>query len=484
MPALASSPRASTQALRIACLAAAALGLALARPSEEPPGASPQAPRATWSALVIGPARGQVEPCGCSGGQLGGVDRLSTVLGMAAPAFAPPGRPPRLAAGGVVALEAVPHAPWAKAQAEVLWQATSALGFDAVGLGSTELAELNEPAAQAALPALLGTTQLVASNLLEATGGSESAPAFAATHWSDGQLSMLSFLPPGLTGSLGPERAYRTLEVDAALERLKAREAWSPSMPTLAFFEGSSEAAAELAERLTPDSFVLLVGDEFEATERVDSSAAEVIHIGSRMRQALRLSGGAGLDPIHRLQQQRVFEDVPADPAVGFLRGLFRTMLLAYDARGAVADSAPPPAHGGYVGSQACAGCHEVAFEIWQETLHHQALETLEFDERDGVPASFDPRCIRCHTVGFGEPSGFGSSQQPDATRWSMSSPVANVGCESCHGPGKDHITSESAADIDLGGEYTCLRCHDSENDPDFHFEERWADISHASGDL
>lgn len=50
-----------------------------------------------WSALVVGPARGQVEPCGCSGGQLGGVDRLATVLATAPPLGIPPG--PKLAAG-------------------------------------------------------------------------------------------------------------------------------------------------------------------------------------------------------------------------------------------------------------------------------------------------------------------------------------------------------------------------------------------------
>ncbi|MDF1800786.1 MAG: hypothetical protein P1V81_16545, partial [Planctomycetota bacterium] len=35
---------------------------------------------AGWSAVVLGPARGHLEPCGCSGGQLGGVDRLASVL--------------------------------------------------------------------------------------------------------------------------------------------------------------------------------------------------------------------------------------------------------------------------------------------------------------------------------------------------------------------------------------------------------------------
>jgi len=481
MPVLASKNPIRSLIGGLGLAAVAALGLALSIPDESP---SPLADQATWSALVIGPARGQIEPCGCSGGQLGGIDRLSTVLGISAPSFAPSGRPPRFAAGGIVAHEAEAHPAWAQAQAEVLWQAVSALGFDAVGLGSSELDQLASPASRTALPILLGTTQLVASNLVELQGDTQRTPAFLSSHWTGSGVTMLSFLPPDLSGSFGPERTWKTLSPDAALKDLTARGAWAATDPTLAFFEGTAEAAAALAQRLTADSFVLLVGDEFEATERVDDAGAKVIHIGSRLRQSLRLSGGPELEPLHRLQQQRVFEDVPADPAVGFLRGLFRTMLMAYDARGAVAGTEPHPGRGGYAGSTACAGCHEEAYAIWQETLHHQALETLQMDERDGVNATFDPRCVRCHVVGFGSPTGFGSKQQPEATRWRLESPVANVGCESCHGPGKDHITSEAKTDIELGGEYTCLRCHDSENDPDFHFEERWADISHAEGDL
>jgi hypothetical protein len=413
---------------------------------------------------------------------------------MSPPSLAPAGRSPRLAAGGIVSHEAVRHPAWAKAQAEVLWQALSALGFDAVGLGSTELELVDSDREQAELGILLGTTQLVASNLVElGPDGAETPPSWLTPVWRGPGVSMLSFLPHDLSGTwlhvdeegkTLPAARWKTLPVGAALDRLVRAGRWSNQSPTLAFFEGTQEAAHVLAGRLSPESFVLLVADEFEATERIDVVGAQVIHIGSRLRQSLRLSGGPDLEVRQRLHQQRVLEDVPGDASVGYLRGLFRIMLQAYDARAAVADSGPAAAHGGYAGSNSCTGCHEEAAAIWQETLHHQAWETLELDERDGVPASFDPRCVACHSVGYGTPGGFGSVENAPETRWAQASPLAGVGCESCHGPGAEHIRSEAKDDIERGGEYTCLQCHDAENDPGFHFEDRWADISHLESDL
>ena len=454
---------------------------------------TPNEPRVfpTWSALVIGPARGQLEPCGCSGGQLGGIDRLATVLAMTPPLGTPTG--PRLAAGGAVALDAVAHPTWAKAQAEVLWQAYSALGFDAIGLASSELPRISAPGSREEMAALLGSTQVVASNLVEYLDGEKepSTPSGMLAAWKGEGVTMLSFLPPGpggtwpsLTEGEGGTSTWKSLSVSAALRRLSLAGVWSPSEPTVAFFEGTAAEAAGLAERLSADSFVLLVADEFEASEQVSGEGAQVLEVGSRLRQVLRLSGGPGLAARQRVHQQRVSESVPADPAMGFLRGLYRMMLQVYDARGAVADSRPNPGLGGYVGSESCAGCHEDAYAIWEESLHHHALETLEMDLRDGVAASIDPRCVSCHVVGFGEETGFGSRSTPEETRWTQSSLVANVGCESCHGPGGDHVVSESPTAIERGGEYTCLKCHDAENDPHFVFEERWANISHQEGDF
>lgn len=459
------------------CLLPIAIGASFFLPTTAEAKLSP-AESPAWNALVVGPARGQIEPCGCSGGQLGGIDRVSTVLAMNAGKGAPP---PKFAAGGSVALEAMTFAPWAAAQAEVMLQAYSALGFDAVGFGASDLSQLNR---LQTLSILRGSAALICSNLTISGDPIVGAPAQA---WSGQGLCMLSFLPAALAGEFAVEgsapettRQWSTTDPASALQGLEARGLWSPDQATIAFFEGSDADAGALAKLLSDDSMVLMVADEYEASEHAAAGTA-ILQVGSRLRQVLRLSGGTGVDIKERVHQSRVTEDVPGDETIGFLRGFYRMALFASDARASVADSQPLSKGGSYVGSDACAACHTDAYEIWGETLHHQALDTLDLDMRDGIAASFDPRCIKCHTVGFGDVSGFGSAKQPEKTRWTQASPLGSVGCESCHGPGQTHIQTRAPEDIERSGEYTCLECHDAENDPHFVFDERWDAISHQT---
>ena len=87
-----------------------------------------------------------------------------------------------------------------------------------------------------------------------------------------------------------------------------------------------------------------------------------------------------------------------------------------------------------------------------------------------------DADCLRCHTTGFGRPGGFPEKGLP-----AEHADLAGVGCESCHGPGGDHV-AEGAAKIgtivSLGDKcdscvilQICGACHDDANDPGFEFE-------------
>lgn len=437
-----------------------------------------------WSALVVGPARGQVEPCGCSGGQLGGVDRLATVLATAPPLGIPPG--PKLAAGGVIALEAAAHDPWAGAQLDAFWQVFQTLGFDAIGLGALEL---EQTARIEELAFLLAPTQLVASNL-EVAGGHSFPGAPVPVFAKDG-VTMLSFTRAGLSGSFElppsgaeadspdaePQRVtWQTTDPVQALTALTERGLWDASRPTLAFLEDEHAVAERLAAKLGPSSFVLVVGDEMEASSTTPPGTG-ILEIGSRLRQVLRLAGGVAEH--QRVHEMRVSEAVPGDPGVEHLKTTYRMLLEYYDARSVVADSLP--SEGQYVGAQSCMPCHAEAFEIWNGTRHAHAWQTLLDDQRGGISAAVDPRCVKCHTSGYGRVDGFGSAKHPEAERWSASSALVNVSCETCHGPGAAHASSADKTKIERGGEYTCLRCHDAENDPAFRYAERWVAIDHLT---
>ena len=121
---------------------------------------------------------------------------------------------------------------------------------------------------------------------------------------------------------------------------------------------------------------------------------------------------------------------------------------------------------GDYIGSAACQSCHAKEHELWAASSHAHAFATLA---KSGEQKKAD--CQRCHTTGFGEPTGF-----PHA-----GTQLENVGCESCHGPGKRHVedagktagtilrlTDKCDSCVIL---LICGSCHDDANDPGFEFE-------------
>ncbi len=129
------------------------------------------------------------------------------------------------------------------------------------------------------------------------------------------------------------------------------------------------------------------------------------------------------------------------------------------------------PTRAAYVGSDACKSCHPAEYDVWAASPHQRAGETLTRKNKQA-----DADCLRCHTTGFGSPGGFprdaAAPAHPDLGR---------VGCESCHGPGGDHVPAEArrvGTILSLGDKcdscvilQICGSCHDDANDPGFEFE-------------
>ena len=129
------------------------------------------------------------------------------------------------------------------------------------------------------------------------------------------------------------------------------------------------------------------------------------------------------------------------------------------------------PTQGEYVGSNACQSCHPAEFETWEKSAHGHAVATLEAQGKAG-----EPECLQCHTTAYAKPGGF-----PADAAVSAHPDLARVGCESCHGPGSEHI-GESARRVgtilSLGDKCDscvilkiCGTCHDDANDPGFEFK-------------
>ena len=107
-----------------------------------------------------------------------------------------------------------------------------------------------------------------------------------------------------------------------------------------------------------------------------------------------------------------------------------------------------------YLGTAACRGCHQEAFSQWNGTGHAKAWHTLSLEKRAN-----DEECFACHVTGAMDPRG---PQTPDE----VVPQLRGVGCESCHGPGEEHLKGTPTADtMSMPTEETCVACHDGVKD-------------------
>ncbi|MBI5504178.1 MAG: redoxin domain-containing protein [Deltaproteobacteria bacterium] len=129
------------------------------------------------------------------------------------------------------------------------------------------------------------------------------------------------------------------------------------------------------------------------------------------------------------------------------------------------------PANSAIAGSSTCKRCHEREYAVWSRSAHARSVESLR-KERKETRAE----CLRCHVTGYGRPGGF-----PDGGRVSSDEDLARVGCESCHGPGAEHVKGDGkhlGNIVKLGDKcdscvilQICGGCHDDANDPGFRFD-------------
>ncbi len=154
--------------------------------------------------------------------------------------------------------------------------------------------------------------------------------------------------------------------------------------------------------------------------------------------------------------------------------------------------STPADAEPAYVGAKGCKMCHASSkrgaqYKVWEGTKHAQAYESLASDKAREVASARgidnpqeSPECLKCHVTGYGA----------DAALFEDSySKEEGVGCESCHGPGKDYKKTKIMKDVEvakangliLPGEEVCKKCHNEESPfyKPFDFAERFEQIAH-----
>lgn len=116
-----------------------------------------------------------------------------------------------------------------------------------------------------------------------------------------------------------------------------------------------------------------------------------------------------------------------------------------------------------YLGSDACASCHQNAFKVWKKSAHATAFETLQRIDRH-----HEDDCVSCHVTGWND-GGYVSEKKTNHLK--------GVQCENCHGPGKDHVLNRKKM---AAPNHTCVSCHKGQHSPDFQMNDYWPKIKHG----
>jgi hypothetical protein len=163
---------------------------------------------------------------------------------------------------------------------------------------------------------------------------------------------------------------------------------------------------------------------------------------------------------------------------------------------------------GTYMGVATCELCHsggqiaEDKWTTWSQTLHAQIFS----DQIDGLAGPLRTSCLQCHTTGYNADTnvmdgGFNDvaaqigwtppavltngnwaalqAQHPDLAS------LANVTCESCHGPGSQHVAllgnTNSPTWPSISVNYTAGNCNQCHDDATHHpYGTEWLNSVHA----
>lgn len=388
--------------------------------------------------LVGGDTDGYLSPCGCVKPMSGGIRRRASAIGE----LAPTERALIVDNGALIAGIGRQD----EIKAETMAESLRALGVDAVNLGPQE----------AAVGAgLVLSIHRLSGNKFVATA-MEPSETNPVPRWIEADGALVGGVP-AIPASVAIPLGERAIPLDRAIDDL-VQEASIAGLHPVLLLQGDRL----LAERIASDhpGLRLIVyrstGKPPEEPVRVGQTL--LITPGDKGKQIVRAELGAQ-DAYAVVDLGPQFSD---DPSVSRIYAAYQRRVA--DER--LLDRLPRSPSDPFIGSRACGSCHAEAYAVWEKSEHASALKTLEDDGHDR-----DPDCTGCHVVGLDREGGFTSrSRTPE---------LADVGCESCHGPGRKHALDPQNNPMVRLGPGSCGSCHNADHSPTFDWETYWAKIAH-----
>jgi hypothetical protein len=410
---------------------------------------------------------GRLEPCGCFTGQFGGLTRLKTVLDAEASDGAL-----RLDVGDAIG----GHEDYDLIEYRYVLRAFVAMKYDALNIGRREA---QFTAAQLHTIKNASPVPILGANLLDKASHQPIFDSYRIVQRGAFRIAIIGVLDPrGLDQNLGDGLIVGDME--SAIERCLAELRGKADMIVLLAFTDEA-TLTQLAQQFY-ECQVILGGKVSQPAQELKKANRSLIYFvtnESRALGILHLQLLKGNPPQVVSNEIRLLHDkIPQDPSFREMMQSYREEVrhtrLAVDDPGNLSANMVPGVRtvATYVGTHKCLACHKTAAAAWATSAHARAFATL-IDRK----ADADPKCIGCHTVGFGDPSGYRREFGADK--------LVDAGCESCHGPGSLHVREKEGdtsvnftfRPLDAGD---CQQCHHGEFSRPFDWDQFWPLIKHG----
>lgn len=460
-------------------------------------------PKPDVALVFTGEQNGYLEPCGCAGleNQKGGLRRRFTFLNEL-----------RMKGWPIVAMDLGGQEQRFGKQAEIKFdfalRALALMGYSAVGFGPQDL--------RMDLPSIIINIDEKSNPLVSANVGiidfeSGLAKRYAIVEAGGLKIGITTVLGKSEMSQLKNLTEIKLLDPQQAIPEIlpKLLEAKCDHLVLLVF--ATPEEAKELARRYKDFDWVVTARGAEEPPKTptpISGTNAQLVEVGHKGMYAGVVGFYKGGSPPARYQRVPLDHRFADAPEISAMHEEYQKRLQTLGLEGLGLKTVATPSGKKFAGSQVCGDCHTKAMEVFNNTPHSHATETLvNLDP----PRHFDPECLSCHVTGW-EPqkyfpfeSGFlGLNETPG---------LVGNGCENCHGPAARHAAVE-AGEIDVDQKereklrealrlkivenegnkpgqvfdkgkvvQMCMECHDLDNSPAFDFQTYWPKVKHEGKD-
>lgn len=374
---------------------------------------------AVFTIFFTGNEMGTLKPCGCSGGQLGGLERRRAIFESVA-------KTRRMIVDTGMLIDGGDEQEMIKFG--IVTEAYNLLGYDFVNLTKDDLEMAKN----------LGISSSGVLNFISAWG-------------SDEKISSSGHKKFSLSGK---DVVVNIISSEAAsVSNLKDSLAKESGSINILILDECNDVVVDLISKMDNISCVICPAESDEPMKVSDVKGKPLfITVGRRGKYVAKVEVKSNLAT---KKYELSFSSVPVAEHLHEdedLAGLYKSYqllvkeadIMSMRSRFTLDDDLE------YVGSDKCQKCHKYENAKWSELRHAGAFETLV-----DVGSDFDPECVSCHVVGYDYVSGFVSIERTETLK--------GVGCEVCHGPGSKHVETFGEA-LTNGPKLDCTACHTPEH--------------------